>query len=401
MPTLFDEVKRTDSSPGRYSEDSFKFLNRADGVVWERIREKLEEWYAAFPDVNGDVRARFRSPDPRQHFPAWWELYVHSLLLAMGFKLTVHPSVPGTTGHPDFLAKRGDESFYVEAVTVFSGIVTPGRRAVLEGEVQDMINEIDASKFMIMMRYDRVGTKRPRRRAIRPPIEAFLATLDADELLAASPPISAWETISTGEWEISFRAIPVSPEYRGCPNNRLIGSPGAIAGFTDDVPSIRNAITRKGKRYGTPDKSLMVAVLATNGFVDDRAVESSLFGSEAVRVNIETEETTIVRQPDGVWIGNKGAAARRISAVLMGVGIMPNTCAVAWPRLWHHFEPTFTLDAKLPFPTARVSGENIEFGEATESAAEVLGLRPDWPGPEPPFPPCEHGPDDHRTEPRA
>jgi hypothetical protein len=39
----------------------------------------------------------------------------------------VHPTVPGTTGHPDFLAESGHNSFYVEAATVFSGIVTPGR----------------------------------------------------------------------------------------------------------------------------------------------------------------------------------------------------------------------------------------------------------------------------------
>jgi hypothetical protein len=395
MPTLFDDFVRTNGRQGLYSEDTFTFLNRAAGVVWERIREKLDDWYASFPDVDGDVRERFRSPRPDQHYAAWWELYVHNLLRSMGFEVTIHPTVPGTTGHPDFLAERGEDSFYVEAATVFSGIVAPGRRGRLEAAVQDVINEIGASNFLITLRYDRVGTTMPKGSAIKGPIEAFLTTLNPDELLAATTPTSPWQTMSTGDWEISFRAIPISLEYRGCPDNLLIGSPGAIAGFTDDVPKIRSAVKRKSKHYGTPDRPLVVAVLATNGFVDDRVVENALFGSEAVRMHIQTGETTIVRTPDGLWIGKRGASAKRISAVLMGINILPGTCATAWPRLWHHFEPTYTLNAELPFATARVVGEQLEFGDATRSAAEVLGLAAEWPGPGRPFELCKHHPGDH------
>jgi hypothetical protein len=100
QPRLFADVERTNGRPGLYSEDSFAFLDRAAGVVWERIREKLDEWYTSFPDVDGDLRERFRSPRPDQHYAAWWELYVHNLLQSMGFEVTVHPEVPGTTGHP-------------------------------------------------------------------------------------------------------------------------------------------------------------------------------------------------------------------------------------------------------------------------------------------------------------
>ncbi len=394
-PRLFDQVARTNGRPGLYGEDSFAFLNRAAGVVWNRIREKLDEWYAAFPDVDGDLRQRFRSRRPEQHYAAWWELYVHNLLQSMGFEVTVHPTVPGTTGHPDFLAERGDESFYVEAATVLSGIVAQGRRGRLEAAVQDVINEIDASNFMVALRYDRVGTTMPKGTAIKGPIEAFLATLSADDLLTASPAISAWQTVRAGDWEIALRAIPRLAMYRGCPDNRLIGTPGAIAGFTNDVPKIRSAVTRKGKRYGTPDRPLVVAVLATNGFVDDHDVKSALFGSEAVRLNIATGESTIVQTPDGVWIGKRGASAKRISAVLMGVGILPATCATAWPRLWHHFHPTYSLNADLPFATARVVDEQLAFEDATLSAAKVLALPAEWPGPEPPFDLCKHGPGDH------
>jgi hypothetical protein len=58
-------------------------------------------------------------------------------------------------------------------------------------------------------------------------------------------------------------------------------------------------VTRKGRHYGKPDKPLVVAVLATNGFVDDRDGTNALFGSESMRVDVETGATSVARNPDG------------------------------------------------------------------------------------------------------
>jgi hypothetical protein len=66
--------------------------------------------------------------------------------------------------------------------------------------------------------------------------------------------------------------------------------------------------------------------------------------------------------------------------------------------MWHHFGPTYTLDAELPFPTARVVGNEIDYEDSTLSAAEVLELPVNWPGPEPAFPRCAHGPGDHPSD---
>jgi len=137
---LFDKHPRSEPDPRGYDEDAFTFLNRASGIVWERIRAELEVWYAAYPDETGDLRARFRSRDHRQHYGAWWELYVLTLLSAVGFRVSTHPEIPGSSGRPDFLAVRGDDSFYVEAVTVFSGFGASALRSALEPAILDIIN---------------------------------------------------------------------------------------------------------------------------------------------------------------------------------------------------------------------------------------------------------------------
>ncbi len=395
MPTLFSDVERTDRTPQTYAEDSFRFLNRVDSRYWERVRAQLEEWYADFPDPDGDLRERFRSRSPRQHYPAWWELYVYTLLRRLGYTVTIHPTIPGSTGRPDVLAERGEESFYVEAAAVFSGIVAPGRGRQLEAKVKDILDAIPAHEVMVKLDFTRIGNTMPRRRAVTQPIEEWLRTIDADDLLARGA-IGTPREFTFADWAVELTPIPRLAKFRGCSDNRLLGTLGTIAGYTDDAVKLRAAIRRKGKHYGTPDRPLVVAVLAANGFVGEDEIVGALFGQVQVRTNIETGEGTYVRSPDGVWIGKSGPAAKRVSAVMLGVSVLPNSCATQPVRVWHHYEPTHPFTAELPLSTARVGAEGeIDYTDATASPAEILALPPDWPGPDPRFITCQHLPGDH------
>jgi hypothetical protein len=374
-------VERTDASPAWPAEDSFSFLNRAAGSVWERQRELLERWYSEFRDPELDLWRRFRDREPRQHYAAWWELYVHALFKALGFRVTVHPSLPETSGHPDFLVERGGLSFYVEAATVFSGIVSPSRESRALRDIDDAITRMDASTFYVSFRVDRVGTSLPSLRSIRRDISNWVASLDPDQVSSADlTDPAAWKTFHFQDWIISLRPSAWKPKNRGRPENRFIGMRTGIGGFVDDVTKLRNAMLRKSKRYGTPDKPLLVAVLAANGFMDERAVVEALFGSQSIQVDLGTEATRIVRNSDGLWISRRGAARRRISAVLVGVGILPHTVATAWPTLWYHFDPTFTLLADLPFSAMRVVDDSLQRSEATRPPTDVFGLPHEWPG---------------------
>jgi hypothetical protein len=395
MPALFHTAERSDRTPQGHSEDSFAFLDRIDSPYWAQVRTQLDEWYTAFPDADGDLLKRFRSRDPRQHYPAWWELYIYTLLRKLGYSVTIHPEISDSTGRPDFLAERGDESFYVEAAAVFSGIIAPGRRGQIEAKIKDILESIPAHEVMVKFDFTRIGDTTPRRRAITQPIEEWLSTIDADDLLARSA-LGACREFAFGDWAVELTPIPRSREFRGCPDNTLLGTGGAIAGFTDDAAKLRAAIRRKGKHYGTPDRPLVVAVLAANGFVGEDEIVGALFGAVQVRVNIQTGEQSYTRSRDGVWVGKSGPAAKRISAVMLGISVLPNGCATRPVRVWHHYEPTHPFTAELPLPTARVGADgSIDYTEGSASPAEILALAPDWPGPGPSFIRCEHLPGDH------
>jgi hypothetical protein len=82
--------------------------------------------------------------------------------------------------------------------------------------------------------------------------------------------------------------------------------------------------------------------------------------------------------------------------VMLGVSILPTTCATRPVRIWHHYEPTYPFTAELPLPTARVGADgSIDYTDGSASPAETLELTPEWPGPGPSFITCKHLPGDH------
>jgi hypothetical protein len=161
---LFEERERTDSSPASSGEDSFSFLNRADGIVWDRIRNLSEAWFAKYPSAHAaDLRGRFRSKRPGAHHGAWWELYLHYLFMQLGYDIEVHPSVAGTDHRPDFLLTRKRERVHVEAAVVFSGVVDDeGRNGVREGWIIDAANRGTSPNFFVSIDFEQVGALRPK-----------------------------------------------------------------------------------------------------------------------------------------------------------------------------------------------------------------------------------------------
>jgi hypothetical protein len=383
---LFEEVERTNSSPAAYNEDSFSFLNRAAGPYWQRVRTVLDDWYAVFPDISADLWKRFRKPDPKQHYAAWWELYLHYIFTNLGFRVTPNAELPEGGSRPDLLVERGADCFYVEAVTVFSGIVSSESHTALEPRILDLINTIDASNFFVSVRFVQSSTAMPKAEDITRPIERWMAEHDADDVLKLSALDLPTTSIATGGWVLELRLIPRSPEFRGKPDNRLVGTSGATGGFTNDRQQIYRALERKKKQHKATDGPTVIALMAINGFVGDTEFTDALFGSQSVRMEIATGTTTVTRNPDGFWVGQRGPASKKISAVLSGVSVLPTNCATTPLRLWHHFMPDRGLPLDLPFATARIVDDQLVLADAARQPHEILGLTPEWPGPDPPFP---------------
>lgn len=389
--TLFHDIDRIDASPARYGEDSFAFLDRASGVVWERIRSELDRWFSEYPIEHADdLCARFRSKRPDQHYGAWWELYLFHLLCVIGYDVEVHPEVAGETTRPDFALTGSDGRVYLEAATVFSGVVEQGRHGAREGWIMDAINKAHHQNFFVGLNFGTVGLERPSVSEITAPVIRWLDGLDPDVVAAtyeAGQRLPEFK-LSVRDWEITFSAIPVKKSARQESDRRLLGMGPYSGGYVNDREMLRKTFSRKRGRYGQLNAPFVLAVLSMSTFLEDTDVEQALFGSHAFSFDLERGgQARPIRQPDGFWHGEHGPRAQGVSAVLVGAGVLPWTCPNRWPNLWLNPWARHPVRGVKVFPTRSVAEDGLlQYAESSRKPHEILELPPEWPGPEPAFP---------------
>jgi hypothetical protein len=382
---LFDEMERADGAPAGYREDSFSFLNRVNQPYWARIRDELERWYTGFPDVDLGLRARFRRPEPAQHFGAWWELYLHRLFGCLGFEVEVEPAVAG--GKSDFRMRRGSDSFLLEATTSFSGIVDETRRPKEEAAIFDAIDTARNPNFYVTLDIEARGSQQPPVRSITEPLERWLGGLDPDDLLGRAWDEQEQRALEVRGWELVFRAYPLKPEMRGRPDHRLLGAPPGYAGYVNDRTKLSGALVRKRKQY-EPSEPLVIAVLLmSSGTMDLEDIEAALLGPVVYPINPDGQGLgERYRQRSGFWMRGNTPTSTRVSAVLTADNLVPVSVARTWLRLWPNPWAARPLSASLPFPTGTANDAGaVRYDEVEGQPSSILGLPDDWPGPGEPF----------------
>jgi hypothetical protein len=235
---LFDTVVRRDASPARHGEDHFRFLNRVDRPYWDEVRRVLEDWFSHLPaDEKPAFRARFRSDRKAQTLAAFWELYLHELLVRADFGVTLHPEIQGSQNKPDFLAERFDRAFYLEATT----LEEPREETIVDkrrAPVYDFIDDLELSDFYLSMKVRRESKGTPPLGRLRAELENWVRALDPDDCTPGASDISMgrmprWEWKGS-DWHLEFTAIPKKRESRGKPGRRAIGVYPGRGRFVDD-----------------------------------------------------------------------------------------------------------------------------------------------------------------------
>lgn len=108
----------------------------------------------------------------------------------------------------------------------------------------------------------------------------------------------------------------------------------------------------------------------------------ALFGKESYVIQVDAPdeyEAKLVREPDGAWLGPKGAQNTRVSAVLITTGIMPWTIAVRNPIIYHNPWAQFPcLDEMAQLTRAIPNSERMETISGL-NAKDVFVLEEGWP----------------------
>lgn len=388
--TIFSAITRNDPSPASHGDSHAQFLDRVSGPYWDQVRDLIEDWFSRLcPDAQADVRGRLRSKDDRQSKGAFFELYLHECLLRMGYTVTCHPELEGTSRRPDFLAEKDGRSIYVEARSASSSDVAVGKAARVNA-VYESLDKLDSPNFFLWIDVVKQGEAPLRARPLRGRLETWLAELDPDEhrLVAGKRrkelPGHVYEDAG---WKIDFRAYAKSPDARGREGARPLGIfGGGEAHWVQDEEGIRGALTAKGSAYGWLGAPFVVAVASSSLSLDDDDVLNALYGAEVVELRTfadGTEDTVMARKADGYWYRGDHWDHRGVSAVLVVKNLHPAFVGKQQHTIWEHPDPEFAVDGFTIWRRSVVQDGGMTFVYPERSQADWFDLDEPWPVGEP------------------
>jgi hypothetical protein len=391
--SLFDDISRHYEGPAGYSEAPFSFLNRSARPAADRVRTLVDSWFSRYPlSEQAALRARIRSQDDRHHLSAFFELFMHELLLRLHCEVHVHPDMNNdTTKRPDFeVTSPEGERFFVEAIIATDESETDVAARARMNVVYDALNQLDSPNFFLGMDLEGTPETPPSAKSMRAFLQERLENLDPDAI------IELWETNGLSGiprwhyqhdgWDITFFPIPKSAEARGKPSVRPIGM--KFHGFRQIAPeqAIKSAVLRKAGRYGDLGRPYVIAVNAISEYGVDRtdAIEA-LFGQEQLEVTWPSTPGGPMgfrptRKPDGAWISPKGPRYTRVSAILLTSPVTPWSIARVSACLYHNPWAVRAYSSVLTrFPQALLEENGHMSWLEGIASSELLEISPDWP----------------------
>lgn len=227
---VFADIPRTDARPMQHGEGRFAFLNRSASVYFGHVRDLIEDWASHYPVAHRPGLLGALRADHAQFESGFWELFLHEGYRRSGFEIEIHPEIDGRTTRPDFLVQHGDESFYLEAVSVGRDPREVAEDRRLEA-VYRVLSDMRVADFTIEVSHYGIGPQPLSTRQLRDALRGWLASLDPDEVAAFA---SASLAVGFGSLAgIAMGGCGLEPGVPCLPASR--GDPGcAAAGPRDD-----------------------------------------------------------------------------------------------------------------------------------------------------------------------
>jgi hypothetical protein len=376
---LFPKIARSRDEPRRRGEKLFDFYNQCTRPGYDEFRSFVNEWISQLPDSDQtEILSRMSRGGDRQFQCGLVELLVHAFLRALNLKVKVHPTLEGTTKHPDFAVLDDDDRVlvYVEVTTVNPANVADAE----ENRETPIYNAIDQIKLPIgcVFGYDvtRAGTSSPSLAPLIRDIEVWVresGTENAERRIT--------RRFVVGDWELELDLFSGG----SIQHDRAIGIASGGVGWIAPHIDLRGALELKAKRYGGLQAPYLIVVADAKGQlfgVSDvkDALTEALLGDEIVRMR-QGEEAELARKYNGFWRGPKSPRNTLVS----GVTLFPDIGV--WGLRSDQLQPVLAFNpwAEHPLPDVlkvlgRFESENSQWKFITGmNFADVLGLPTPWP----------------------
>ncbi|TXN29778.1 hypothetical protein [Lacisediminihabitans profunda] len=374
--TIFTNRARSDRSPRKANETTFSFLDRTGSAYFAPIRDLLEKWVDDIPaEHRAGIVGNLTSGDDKFE-SAFWELYLYAAATGTGDRVEIHPDVPGTSKHPDFLVHAAT-SYYLEAISVGRSPEHVATEKRLR-DVEAVLDQVRVAGITLMFEYHRVGAKPIRAAKLRDRLVRWIDSLDTSALgwrsdafeLHAFRPSFRFEDDG---WALSFEALPTKGR------SPLIGIRGeGRAKGVDNTTGLGRALDSKANKYGTQlPHPLVTAVLSNTEFpTRDYDVSAALYGLSASPPASVEDPADL--HTDGHWRTKNGWRRSHNPNVIVAAGLTLHNLASVTPALWTTLDPSAAIVADIVWADpVNVCGRDPQ-SLGRPPAFDALGIDASW-----------------------
>lgn len=384
---LFDRQSIKEITVSNRPKTDYSILATATETEFIAIRNYLEDWYSRFPITGrNDLKARFKSPRKISFHSAFFELFLHELLIKLNAKVTLHKETEtNKTTLPDFYVvdSISNES-YVEA-TVVTG-KSKNRQAEEERLKQLLINlnkMIFSTDFGLAVESQGYPRESISAKRIAAKINKNIELLDKDlirEIFLNKDfeELPKWRFDANG-CVLIFEPIPMIQSRKGSASQGPIHIHTGSVEFVDHHSPLRKAITKKANRYGKLSYPFVVAINCLEP-IDDIDVMNALFGQEQFHIpinpgkQISADDIVFSRKRNGALTNPIGPRYSRVSGILVATNLRPwsinESKLCLYHNPWRNQEYNSVLNS---LNNATLKGEKMNWVEG-QTLSDVLEI---------------------------
>jgi hypothetical protein len=260
---LFEDKIRDDYRRASYRDNIFDYYNDNQQTKIAEIRELLNKWFSNYPEENKiELKQNFKN----SFNDAFYELFVHETFYRQGYMLEVHPQLENSKRKPDFLARKGEEEFYIEATTVSSLSELEVKQENFKAQFIDELNKMNSPFFWLgLEKLEFKKSNFPKVGKLRKALENELNKINPADI-----EIGQKNTLKTNHLKYEDENLLVvlslfikSEAVKNKEGIRAIGfefSPVTIKNANEDPDKILKNFKDKATRYGILNKPFIICL---------------------------------------------------------------------------------------------------------------------------------------------
>ena len=376
---LFEERPRNRQEPFERGDRLFDFYDQSNRDGYDELRSILNSWMSEIDDDEWtEFYSRMRYGGNSAFRSTFCELLIHALLVRLGYKVSVHPDVPGSKKHPDFGIRDKDGKIlcYVEVTTV-NRADDDESQSNREAPIYNAVNKAKLPAGCLLgYNLIQAGPDSP---ALRPLVKSIETWAKENSERARTEEVV--QEFAAGSWKLEIELFAGGDAAPGTSAIGVAAMPGGIIAPHKDI---REALEWKSRRYGEMQTPYLIVVGDTKNQLFGKeavknAITEAVFGDE-IAVSIDGKLSRDFAK-NGFWVGKTGLRNRHVSAILL----LPD--AGIWRLREKRWQPTLAINPwanhSIPEPIKSLRRLEAEDGKWVErdgtSVADILGLPIPWP----------------------